>query len=337
MRRRLLAALIAICAIPAWAFEMESETLFPVADRRDSLRILSSTDLDLFRPVIESFQDAHRRTEVVYTSALSTEVMKAVLDGSQDFDLVVSSAMDLQTKLANDGYARPVTSGATALVPDWAKWRDSVFAFTQEPATMVLSVDAFEGLPLPASRQELIEVLRDHPERFEGRVGTYDIRDAGVGYIFATQDSRISEAFWRLSEVFGSLGTTLYCCSSDMIDDVSAGRLAVAYNVLGSYARARPDLADRLHIIEPEDFTTTMLRSILVLDTAQNREGAERFLNHLLQAAWERPGSIPLPNETLKEAGQRRPIRLGPGLLVFLDQAKRAQFIAAWEDAILQR
>ena len=38
----------------------------------------------------------------------------------------------------------------------------------------------------------------------------------------------------------GQLETNLYCCSSDMIDDVVSGNIDIAYNVLGSYANNHP-------------------------------------------------------------------------------------------------
>lgn len=322
------------------AFEVESEISFPVRDGDTDIRILSTADIDLFAPIIESFQDANPSVGITYISVSSTEVLQAVVVEDLAFDLVVSSAMDLQTKLANDGYAMRINGTATSAVPDWAQWRDSVFAFTQEPAAIVLSKQAFDGLDLPTTRQDLIATLRANPDRFLGRLGTYDIRSSGLGYLFATQDSRTSEAYWRLTEVFGSLQTQLYCCSSDMIEDVSSGEIAVAYNVLGSYARARVDLAGTIAVIEPEDFTTVMLRTALVPKNAPNPEAALDFLAHLMTLAWANQDgdAFTFPNRgaDLSDLSKLRPIRMGPGLLVYLDQFKREQFIAAWENAVLQ-
>ena len=165
------------------------------------------------------------------------ETMKALR--ADAYDLVISSAMDLQTKLANDGHVQRHSSEVTREVPAWAKWNDMVFAFTQEPAAIVVSDAAFAAEGIPRSRQDLIDVLRRNPERFRGKVGTYDVRESGLGYLFATQESRVSETYWRLTEVMGGLGARLYCCSSQMIDAVSGGDLFVAYNVLGSYALQR--------------------------------------------------------------------------------------------------
>ena len=147
--------------------------------------------------------------------------------------------MDLQTKLANDGLALAHQSAATRIPLDWGKWRDHVFAFNQEPATIVISSTAFTDIEELQTRQELISTLRDHPKLFRGRVGTYDVRSSGLVYLLATQDARTSESYWRFAEVMGHLDIQLYCCPGAMIDDVSSGKIAVADNVLGCYAEVR--------------------------------------------------------------------------------------------------
>lgn len=128
------------------------------------------------------------------------------------FDVAISSAMDLRVRLSNDGYTRTHQFAATDLVPNWGAWRGHVYAFSQEPAALVISPAAFEGLSVPKTRQELITLLREHEDRFRRRVATYAIAESGLGYLFATQDSRTSESYWRLTEIMRNLATRLYCC-----------------------------------------------------------------------------------------------------------------------------
>ena len=341
MRHLILSLCLSLAATAAQAFETEDHAVFGPADAARSLRVISTTDTRVFRPVLEAFIAANPDVSIDYTVASSAELMRALSDEGAVFDVAISSAMDLQTKLANDGLAQPHNSPITARLPGWAHWRDQLFAFTQEPAAIVLSRAAFEGLEIPRTRQELISVLRAHPDRFEGRLGTYDLRSSGLGYLFATQDARTSETYWRLTEVMGALGTSLYCCSSEMLDRVADGELAVAYNVLVSYAQARID-SDRLAIVLPADFTTVMLRTALIPAGSDRPALAGRFIDHLLHLAWSGPrpqgypfDPIPL-GATTPSAGARR-IRMGPGLLVFLDRFKRRAFMAEWESAILQR
>ena len=329
-------------ALPVSGFEIELQTQFEVDNPSQTLNIISTADTDLFALLILAFQSRNPTVAINYVTVSSAELMKALLIEGASFDLAVSSAMDLQTKLSNDGLTLSHTSAATELVPEWGKWRDQVFAFTQEPAAIVVSKAAFEGLEVPRSRQDMISLLRSQPDRFRGRVGTYDIRVSGLGYLFATQDARSSETYWRLMETMGNLSPRLYCCSSDMIDDVQSGKLAVAYNVLGSYAQARSDLDGAIEVIEPIDFTTVMLRAAVVPVSAENPDLGGDFLDHLIRSSWSPEGAAyypfpPMLPELDPERSSLRPIRLGPGLLVYLDPYKRARFLSAWEDAVIQR
>ena len=335
----LIAALLTL-AMPARAFEIEEHHRFGNGEAR-TLRILSTTDTALLTPMIETFLEKNPGVAIEYTSASSAELMTAVIREKQPYDLALSSAMDLQIKLANDGFTLAHHSQAVDLIPVWGNWRNHVFAFSQESASIVVSPSAFADLDIPRSRQQLISLLRKHPDRFRGRLGTYDVAASGLGYLFATQDARTSESYWRLMELMGSLRAKLYCCSSDMIEAVARGDIAVAYNVLGSYARAREDLANRITIIEPNDYTNMMLRTAVVLNTAQEPTLAGEFIDHLLDAAWNSPIVVEYPFHRYPTTGTAqnvpfRPIQLGPGLLVFLDHLKRKRFLAEWRSTVQQ-
>ncbi|MCW2310044.1 ABC transporter substrate-binding protein [Rhodobium gokarnense] len=334
-----LTGLLVLAAGSAAAFEIEEERTFPAPGATATLEIISTGDLAIFAPLVEAFQARNPGVAVHYITASSTGLMTALYEEKAVFDIAMSSAMDLQTKLANDGYARTYASATTATLPEWARWRDQVFAFTQEPAVAVVSKKAFEGLPMPGNRNELIALLRENPERFEERVGTYDVRSSGLGYLFATQDSRQSESFWRLSEVMGRLRARLYCCSGQMIGDVASGRLAVAYNVIGSYVKFNGN--EDTEIVPFKDYTNIMLRTVMIPRTTRQPDLAGRFVD-FLTAPENRPtisnlsGLPPIDPETLEVEAALRPIRLGPGLLVFLDQMKRRTFLRAWLSAMVQ-
>jgi len=233
------------------------------------LRILSSTDTSFFAPIIEDFIATAPDLSIEYLVAGTADIDRLFRASPQQFDVVISSAMDLQLKLANDGFAAPIEDVGH---PDWAKWHDRLFAFTSEPATIVLNREAMGDLAIPNSRQDLIELMRANPQRFQGRVATYDVRQSGLGYLFATQDARASETYWRLMEVMGRMGAKLYCCSGQMIDDLRGGELIIAYNVLGSYARQEAETSDDLIVILPSEFPITMMRTALVSAETGNEQ-----------------------------------------------------------------
>ncbi|MCR9109110.1 extracellular solute-binding protein [Marivita sp. XM-24bin2] len=341
MRHTCFAILLICLSTFVSALEVEDHRLFPGTGGQ-TLKVISTADLEVFEPYLKAFQSQHPSLSIDYTVVSSSELHRAITGGAV-FDLALSSAMDLQFQLANDGFAQSHQSEATVALPDWARWRDLIFAFTAEPAVVVLSTERFQGLELPTTRQELINVLREYPERFDGAVGTYDVRDSGLGYLFATQEARSTDAYWRLSEVMGRLNPQLYCCSGQMIDDVADGRLSLAYNVLGSYAAERlaRNSEGRVQILGMQDFTNVILRTAIIPTTAQEKDAAGDLIDMLVRLGQrDAPEDWPLPplgqsgRDTLAGFG---PIRLGPALMVYLDPLNRRTFLAEWENALEQR
>jgi len=334
-------AVLAVGAVSAQGFEIEGRRLYP-GTGEVVLRVISTADLEVFEPFVLRFQAANPGIGIDYVTASSAELNRAIRGGAA-FDLALSSAMDLQFTLANDGLAQSYRSTVTDSLPDWARWRDQLFAFTAEPAVIVMNEAAFERLEVPRTRAELVTVLRDNPGRFAGRVGTYDPHTSGLGYLFATQEARASDAYWRLTEVMGRLDARLYCCSAQMIDDVASGQLALAYNVLGSYAAQRLDGDEGLAVLVLEDFANVMLRTALIPATAVEIEAAGRMLDALLREGLSQgaePVLPPLraggPEESGADGSPFGPIRLGPALMVYLDRLNRESFLAAWDAAMEQ-
>ena len=87
----------------ALAYDIEEVHLFEASQATGRLTIHSTTDLIYFEPLIKAFQEQNAGIEVEYTVLSSTDLFNAVNDSSVSIDLAISSAMDLQMKLANDG------------------------------------------------------------------------------------------------------------------------------------------------------------------------------------------------------------------------------------------
>ena len=335
--RYLFAVVLWVYSNAALAAQWEEHQLFEGASPAVTLRIMSSTDTSIFSPIIEGFLEHNPGLSVEYLVAGSSDIYDEFRQAPESADVLISSAMDLQLKLVNDGFAYRIND---IVHPEWAQWRQSLFGFTLEPAAIVINKKAFSKLTLPQSRHGLIQVLRANPDVFRGKLGTYDIRDSGLGYLFATQDARQSETYWRLMELMGGLDASLYCCSGEMIEDLANGTIAVAYNVLGSYARARTDLSDDIEVILPADFPTIMMRTAMVSANSKLPDEAIRFVRYLATSRWSGAGDIasglPPLNDTKVRDTQNAPIALEPDLLIFLDQMKRRIFVEEWENSIIQ-
>ena len=334
--RYILALITLLFSTVLTAVEWEDRKSFRGSATTSTLRVLSTADTDVFSPIVESFLQDNPNLTIEYLVAGSSDIYSEFQQSSDQYDVVISSAMDLQLKLVNDGFALRADD---LQLPEWAQWRQSLFGFTLEPAAIAINKAVFENLPIPQSRQEMIETLRSNPDTFKGRIGTYDVRASGLGYLFATQDARRSETYWRLTEIMGTLDVQLYRGSGEMIDDLAVGKIAISYNVLGSYAKARTELADKIDVILPSEFPTTMMRTALISAQSTKQTAATSFVRYLISSQWGGPNELRKTLPSLQHAPdslQRSAIALDPGLMIFLDRLKRQNFIDEWERAIIQ-
>ena len=141
----------------------------------------------------------------------------------------------------------------------------------------------------------------------------------------------------------GRLAPGLSGCSGRTIEAVTEGRLALACNVLGSYAAERPVRASggQMQILAMQGCANVMLRTAIIPATATETEAAGALIDMLAARDLRaEPGDWPLqplaPMGTGAAAGFG-PIRLGPALMVNLDPLNRRAFLAAWEETMDQR
>jgi iron(III) transport system substrate-binding protein len=348
---RLLAALLAITT-PA----LGQMTIYPAPSGDAGARrilVYSSLDAPLATPMIEAFQVWYPDVEVHYedmqTADIHDRVVRETDTGQRTADFAFSSSMDLQVKLANDGYAQPSELPAAAVWPKWAKWRNTAYALTYEPAVFIYHRPSFEEYPPPQTRGELIDYLEREHDRIFGRIGTYDIERSGVGFMFFARDQEQFGDIWRLVGALGAAGVKLYSTTSAIVERVADGRFAFGYNILGSYAAEAAARNPNLGIILPKDYTIVTSRIGLVPRAAANPDLGRAFLAFFmsaegqsimarqLQIASLHPGvtgenTANAMQETLGE--QLRPVPVNPGLMVYLDQVKRARTIARWNETL---
>ncbi|AHY57773.1 ABC transporter substrate-binding protein [Stenotrophomonas rhizophila] len=314
------------------------------------LRIHGSTDIEVFATVIADYQRLHPGTEILYEDVITQDIYARYLrdrGGPQAPDMLISSGMDLQTKLVNDGHALPHRSVQTDALPAWAQWRHEAFGISYEPVAIVYNTRTLPAARVPHTRRQLLELLRAPDAPLQGRVGTYDVERSSVGYLLATQDGQRGSIAGALLGALGDNGVHLEERTGVLLDQVSSGKLSLVYNVLGSYAQARIEAGAPLGIVEPEDYTLVVLRTAVIPRSSPHPDEARRFLDYLLSPR----GQQVLSREArlmpiLPAQGQQRgrsparsycPIQLGPGLLVYLDGLKRRQFLEAWRGSMRQR
>jgi len=334
----------------------------PIGDRLAQAReegvvvVYASADLDVVKPVVEDFEALHPGVRVEYHDMQSAELHARVVDearrGVVGADVVWSSAMDLQVKLVNDGHAQPHRSAETAALPRWAVWKDEAFGTTYEPAAIVYNKRLLAEADVPDSHAGLIRLLDRAPAQLRGRVATYDPERSGLGLLLHTQDAQANPiVFWQLARGMGQNGLEQHAASGDMLDRLAAGKLVLAYNVLGSYAHRRARNDPALGVALPRDYTLVLSRVAFIARGARHPAAARLWLDHLLSTRGQallaaNLGLLPvrtdagtagadsaaaLLHQNLQHAF--RPIRIGSGLLAYQDQAKKDAFLRQWDAA----
>jgi iron(III) transport system substrate-binding protein len=351
----LLVAIVAIVAPAARAHPNPISTstgVVAAAIREGRVVVYAATDADVIAPLLADFAALYPRIEVEYHDLNTREMNERYLDeiasNSPVADLLWSPAMDLQMKLANDGYAQVYESPEAAHVASWAVWRSEAFGTTLEPYVFLHDRRVLaEGLA-PQSHAELARWLEANRERLRGKVGTYDPERSAIGYLLLTQDSRIDPAFTENLRSYARAGLALHGTVAQMIQEVLEGDELLAFNVNASYAmvaaREHPDLS----VVFPKDYVLAASRIALITKAAPHPNAARVFLDYVLshrgqEVMASRCGlyairtDVPGDNTAAalaRQLGARlKPIHVGPSLLVFLDGSKRADFIRRWRDA----
>lgn len=311
-----------------------------------TLVIAGPTDTPVVAPLIQGFQSQRPDVTVVYREISSRDLYEATIDGRlTDVDVLMSSASDLQIRLANDGYAQSYTSPYAAKLPSWAVWRNEVYGFTFEPAVIVYNPKRFTEATVPRSRQELLRLLEREQVSLQGRVGTYDIAASSLGYLLAEQDELVSSNFWGLANAMGQVGVRLAPVSAQILDAIENDELDLGYNILGSYALSRQAAGSKIGVVFPQDYVLVLARSVLISRRAPSPDLARALVDWLLSPAGQQVasshaalGSImeDTPGRWTSEAvlarskGIVQPVVLSPALLVGLDQRRHSRFVQNW-------
>jgi iron(III) transport system substrate-binding protein len=349
MRHLFLLLLIGLAA-PAMAqrpagYPRSYDALIATARAERGARVYGNADAAAMAPVIAAFRRAYPGVTIQYHDLESREVYRRFLaetrGGRPTADLLWSSAMDLQAKLINDGYAQAYQSPEKPALPPASVWKNMGYGVTAEPVGFVYNKRLIPPAMVPRTHEAFERLLRDRRPALTGRVATYDPARSDVGYLYLTEDLAITRDTRSLLRAMAATRPLLSRTTEPMLDAVAAGRAAIAYNVVGPYALAHVRRDRRIGVVFPRDYTIVASRIALITRDARRPAAAKLFLDFLLsrtgQTLLARQWLLPVRTDVRAprlSAEQVRPIRVGPQLLVNLDTIKRRRFIADW-NAIL--
>lgn len=319
-----------------------------VSDARaeGKVRIYANADRAEMVPVVAEFKRRFPGIQVYYADIGSTEMYQRYTQETRakrySADIVWSSAMDLQIKLINDGYAQQYASPEKPALPETAVWKNMGYGVTAEPIGFVYNRKLVPAAQVPRSHQELETLLRTRRAAFTGKVATFDPARSNTGYLYLSQDYLATRDTRGLVEAIAATRPVLATSTAPMLAGVSSGKLAIAYNVIGSYALEQARRNPDLQVVFPHDYTLVTSRIAFISRDARHPAAARLFLDFLLSRAGQAqlarhslwPVRTDVPARRLP-ATQTRIVRVGPQLLVNLDRLTRQRFLRDWS-AILK-
>jgi iron(III) transport system substrate-binding protein len=345
-----LATLFALAAVPARqagaipaGYPQAYRQIVEQASRERTLVVYSTADRREVAPVLADFQRLYPFLNVQYLELGSGEIYNRVVREAAarggTADLVWSGAMDLQIKLVNDGYAQVHASPEKPALPAWAIWKNEAYGVTAEPVVFAYNRDLMPPADVPRTHEDLVRLLRAKRGFYAGKIAAYDPVRSSSGYLYWSQDLQANLDTWSLVRELGAARATFHGTSKEMLDRLATGQSLFAYNVLGSYALER--LRSRsIGVVMPSDYTLIMSRIALIPKGARHLNAARLLLDYLLSRRGQRMLSqrfmtpvradIAPPGRARPATGVGRAIRVGPALLVNLDQLKRRRFLAQW-------
>ncbi len=360
--RKILTSATAVCALAITTAPMMAQQVpegYPAdyaqiveaAIAEGQLNVYSPVDAEQAQGMIEGFQAAYPGIAVswidVSSGAVYNRVVSEAAANQVGSDIVWSNGLDLQLQLVEEGYAEPYASLEAAAFPDWAKYKDSAYLTTVEPAVFMYNNVVFTEA-LPANRKDLAAMLTERAAEFDGKVTMFDPEKSAQAFVtFFADAGNDTDAFWALSDAFGAAGGKVYSSSGQMREKVISGEHPIAIGVNGAYALGWAKKSPNLTVVFPEDYTIASSRAAFISRNAPNPNAAKLFLDFMLsKQGQEVAASAGLPAvrtdiegdnfDTVNEmaGGKLVPIKLDEKLLGGLDATTRSDFFQKWQNAL---
>lgn len=312
------------------------------------LVVWSTTDQKVMRDLLSAFERAYPGIRIEYRDLSARDARDRFLAdtkaGRANADLLLSSSMDMQIKLVNDGYAQPYDSPEKGHLPNWANWKNQAWGVTAEPIVIVYNKSLLSPGRVPRNHMDLVRLLERRDRDLRGRIATYDPATSSVGYLCLSQDNMISGHVWQMAHGLGANQARFFPTSEEVIQDVSSGRSVIGYNALGSYALDEAARNPDLGVVFPSDYTLVMSRIAMIPTGARHPNAARLFLDFLLSAKGQSSlarhsmpsvrSDVALPAGLRDSTSPMRAIRVGPELLIAQDKLTRSRFLKQWSREI---
>jgi iron(III) transport system substrate-binding protein len=362
MRGTATFAAVAALTVTSAAFAADVPAGYPAdyakvieaAEKEGKVVVYSATDAAAAQPLLKAFAKAFPKISVEYNDLNSTELYNRLISevaAGGTGDVTWSSAMDLQIKLAQDGYALTYASPEKAKLPGWSVYKDQAYGTTYEPVLFVHNKRLLPEAQMPKTHEEFIQVLTEKKAELTGKVATYDPERSGTGFAYISNDQLHFPKLWDLAAALGGVSVKLYTSTGTMLEKIGSGEHVLGYNMIGSYAINRGKKDPNVGVVYPQDYVEIVSRVMLIPAKAKNPNAGKVFLNFVLsqdgQKAMADSGLFAMRDDvegdatvkTLKAkfGDKLKPIPVDDSTTQYLDQTKRLAFLKKWQDAVAKR
>jgi iron(III) transport system substrate-binding protein len=320
---------------------------------KDGLLVYSIMSETNWAPVLEGFKAKYPWISVSTTDLGAYEVFERyyteAAGNARTADFIATTAPDGWINFAEKGEVDLYVSPEDANIPEIGKIAPGVYAVSTDPMVFVYN-KALLPSP-PKTMAELVSMIQAEPEKFAGKLVTYDAAGEGFGYglnWFYTK--AMGDEGWKALEAIGSTKPKILTSGGKIIDSVLSGesilgffvsnitvqpRLAAAQQLLGySYVPDAEVVAVRGMAVTKHAASPNSAR--LLLDYILSAEGQIAFAKGGLTAyRTDIAGQAPLHLTQVIEAvgGQDKIIYSRPDAAL-ADDAAHSEFITRWQKAL---
>lgn len=352
-----LALLSGLAGSPASAAEVPAgypanyADTIKAAEAEGTLVIYAATDESAVAPLLKDFMAVYPKIQVKYNDMGSSEVYNRFLSeaaaGTQSADFLMSPAMDLQIKLAIDGYAMTYRSPEADKLPAWSIFHDQAYGITYEPIVFIYNKRLLKEEQVPKSHAAIANMDQATIDLLKGKVITQDPERIGSALLFVTRDLKYDKNFWNLAQSLGKTDVKLYTSSGTILERLTSGEASFGYDVMANYPHTRSKTDPAVGIVYPEDYILVNPRVAFIWKDAAHPNAAKVFLDYVLSARGQtliakslfsiRPdvqGEFSANALIAKYGEKLRPLTLDASAVEYLDKKKRLEFLDTWKKSI---
>jgi iron(III) transport system substrate-binding protein len=238
-------------------------------------------------PLVDAFEAAYPGIDVQSLEMGPAEAFSRYLaetgTGIPSADLIIANSIADWIQASAEGIVVEYASPEIVNLPDWSHPAPGLFTLSADPMVMIYNRITVPEELQASSMEEYFANIVDHPDLFDGKVGTYDGRYAfggAINYAFAQEHG---DAAWEWFEAAGP-SVLPGGGAGGMIERTVSGELNSSFFVSGPvvFNRMEDGLGEILAWTFPSDGTPLFPRGMGISAEAPHPDAARLFLDFAL-------------------------------------------------------